>query len=96
MTRAEQLSNIIKDNDLYGRSFTLGVALYYGVTKGCITLEFKNAFEDMCEEYYYDLANTLEQANVHHNASVWAEMLDISVLDDMARTLTGEDEGEDE
>lgn len=95
MNYAEQLSNIIKNEDLYGRSFTLGVALYIGVRNDSITTAFADDFEDICKEYYYDLDQQIERSGMHSSAKVWAELLDFAMLDDIARTLTGEDE-EDE
>lgn len=95
-TYSEQLSNIIKDKDLYGRSFTLGVALYIGIKEKMVTFGLMEAFEDMCCEYFYDIAKMLEQYRMHQGARVWAEMLDIAMLDDMARELTGENDDEEE
>lgn len=96
MNYAEQLSNIIKNHDLYGRSFTLGVALYIGITRDEISFSFAEEFEELCSEYYYDLYKELsDKYGMHSGAKVWAEMLDLAVLDEMARELTGEEEDEE-
>lgn len=92
----EELSDIIETRDLYGRSFTLGVALYMGAKDGMLSDELESDFEILCESWYSEVASVLEQNGMHHGTREWAEILDLSVLDEMARELIGENEEDEE
>lgn len=83
MTKQEYsdlFAKIIKDNDLYGRSFTLGVALYCAVSRGYID--------------GWDILDDLtELSGVNYRTPRGAvEDIDLALLDEYARYISGEDE----
>ena len=80
----EFIANTIKNYDLYGRSFTMGVALYEGVMNGALFDEY-DTIKDMIEEWTGKEYNTLRGA---------VEDSDLSLLDEIARELCGENEEE--
>ena len=90
----ETLNRIIKDKNLYGRSFTLGVALYIAIDEGWLTTDQKDEILDnYILPYYEELAAKMEEYRIStYNLKAWAELLDIAVLDEIARQLTGENE----
>lgn len=89
---SEELSSIIKMYDLYGRSFTKGVALYYA-------LKDKRLDEDLEDEADYELHNylgedffrTLDERQCCTDTSVLVHIIDLSVLDTIARNLCVEE-----
>ena len=89
---SEELSSIIKMYDLYGRSFTKGVALYYA-------LKDKRLDEDLEDEADYELHNylgedfyrMLDERQCRTDASVLVHIVDLSVLDAIARNMCGEE-----
>ncbi len=83
----ELLHDIIKRDNLYGRSFTLGVALYKAMTLNALDEEQYNEFFCTCSEYYPEIWAALESINANYNAKAWAEILDISTLDEIARQM---------
>lgn len=83
MTKQEYsdlFAKIIKDNDLYGRSFTLGVALYYAVNRGYIDS--------------WDILDDLrEWSGVNYRTPRGAVYdIELALLDEYARYISGEDE----
>lgn len=93
-TIQQQLHDIIEDKNLHGCSFTYGVALYEGVMHGGLALRFIDAFENMAADYYPDIYDMLNNSGMHTTAQAWANILDLAMLDDMARQLAGVDEDE--
>ena len=85
----ELLSEIIKNQDLYGRSFTLGVALYKGIQLGAFDDDQQDAILYYFEEFYPELAAAYENMNCKYNLHAWAEAIDIAALDEIARDLAG-------
>lgn len=92
----EEINATIKNMDLYGRSFTYGVALYHLVKRaGCVG-DIPEQFLDYVEMYHGEAMQALQNFGLDaQNAYAWIELLDLSELDEIARELMGEDE-EDE
>lgn len=78
------ISTTIEKYDLYGRSFTAGVALYKGVMDGWLNDEW-DVIMDTIEEWTGKEYNTLRGA---------VEDTDLAILDEMARYFRGEEEEE--
>lgn len=89
-TFQKHISDIIENNNLYGRSFTAGVALYYGIMHGGLTDAERLEFENRVEMYHEDIYEYLTERNMHANARVYAEMLDISELHEICAEMAGE------
>lgn len=87
----ELISDTIKNRDLYGRSFTAGVALYTLTTEGWLEEDLEDELDYMLhemlgEEFYRTLdrvGHTLPRDVLH--------VLDIAVIDEIARELEGEE-----
>lgn len=77
---ADLFAKIIKDNDLYGRSFTLGVALYYAV---------KNGYIDG-----WEILDDLKEWTGVEYRTPWGavEDMDLALLDEIAREMSGEND----
>lgn len=77
---ADLFAEIIKTKDLYGRSFTLGVALYYAIIDGYI-----DGWEIMDE--------LKEWGGLEYRTPRGAvEDMDLAILDELARYLSGEND----
>ena len=91
----EQLNHIIETRDLYGRSFTRGVALKMGIMEDLFTREllFDIAECIEMEEFYKNLEDLLKDHNyVRLTLRALMEMMDIALIDEIARWLLGEGE----
>ena len=88
------LHEIIEKEDLYGRSFTYGVALYYAIAKwGALDDDARDNFLYMAQEAHPAIYAAMQEENTAaENSRAWAEILDISTLDYIARIMAGEDE----
>lgn len=88
----ELLHDIIKRDNLYGRSFTLGVALYKAIQLNALDDEQYDEFTYHCETFAPEVYAALENINAVYNYKAWAEILDISALDEIARLMARYDE----
>lgn len=90
---AQLFEKTIENNELYGRSFTLGVALYTLLTNGYFNSE-TNALVEIEHQLAGALAAELEaDPQVIYNklsTRALAEAVDIAVLDEIARGLSEE------
>lgn len=97
---AEMIAKEIKDGDLYGSSFTKGTALYRIIQRGGYCGDIAEEFLDYCEMYHGEAMQALKNCGIDpYNAPAWAELVELSELDEIARDLSGEndeDEEEDE
>lgn len=94
----EKLNYIIEQKDLYGRSFTLGVALYIAIDEDRLTTDERDdILDNYILPYYEELAAMMDQYRLDkYNLKAWAELLNIATLDEIARQITGEDEEDEE
>lgn len=84
------IAKTIEQKDLYGSSFTDGVALY-NIMEDYNGEATEQAVE-VAREWFYELTEKLAEVHSDWNAHAWREILDISVLDELARYLMGEEE----
>ena len=93
----EMIAKEIKEGDLYGSSFTDGAALYRIIKRAGHCGDIANQFLDYCEMYYGEAMRALKNCGVDpYNAPAWAELLDLSELDEIARDLSGENDEDEE
>ena len=89
----EMIAKEIKDGDLYGSSFTDGVALCRIIKRAGYCGEIAEQFLNYCEMYHGEAMEALKKCGIDpYNALAWAELLDLSELDEIARDLSGENE----
>lgn len=87
-------TNIIAINNLYGRSFTYGVALRLAMRNQLLYDGLDDVVEDILHAAYGDVLVAMRSAGMRVDLFSLAEVIDLSVLDEMARTIIGEDEDE--
>ena len=86
------LDNTIENNDLYGRSFTYGVALYKLISGGYFALDDDETLTDTLTDIVAaELDTTAERVSEVMTLRALAETVDVSVLDELARELAGEE-----
>ena len=85
------LDNTIENNDLYGRSFTYGVALYKLISGGYFALDDETLTDTLTEIVAAELDTTAERVSEAMTLRALAETVDVSVLDELARELAGEE-----
>lgn len=92
---AELISETIKKRDLYGRSFTAGVALFILASEGWLDEEMGDELE---EELHVWIGDDLIAEMQNRGLSVWyrniVHIIDLAVLDEIARRLEGEEDEE--
>ncbi len=86
------LTNIITANNLYGRSFTYGVALRLVMQNQLLYDGLGDVVEDMLHAVYGNVLVAMRSAGMRVDLFSLAEVIDLSVLDEIARTIIGEDE----
>lgn len=92
---ATMISDTIKKRDLYGRSFTAGVALFMLASEGWLDNEMERELEELLEIYAgEDLIGIMSQRGLRTWARDFVHIVDIAVLDDIARELEGENDNE--
>lgn len=74
------ISNIIETKDLYGRSFTRGLALYYAIKEGRL--------DDDTEERALEIIKEATQVS-YNTAKGAAEDSDLALLDEVDTVLRG-------
>ena len=82
-------------NELNGRSFTLGVALYTLLVGGYFKLgsdELMEIKHQLAEYLSYELGTTTDRVYEKLSTRAMAEATDIALLDEIARELSGEAE----
>lgn len=90
---AHMITNTIKKRDLYGRSFTAGVALFTLASEGWLDEEMENELEDLLGVYLgEDLIEKMSERGVRTSARDLVHIVDLAILDAIARELEGEDE----
>lgn len=90
---AQLITDTIKKRDLYGRSFTAGVALFTLASEGWLDEDMENELDALLEVYVgEDLIGTMSQRGLRTWARDLVHLVDIAVLDEIARELEGETE----
>lgn len=92
---AQLFERTMEVHDLYGRSFTLGVALYTLLVSGYFMPESDELMEieeRLAEHLSYELGTTFDRVHETLNTRAMAEATDIAVLDEVARELSEEEE----
>lgn len=84
------LNDMVEKHDLYGRSFTWGVALYKAIVEGWLSDVAYDQLDELLRVYYGELYNELDKLRMHTTLRAWAELLDISTLDELAKELAGD------
>lgn len=92
---AQLISDTIKKRDLYGRSFTAGVALFTLASEGWLDDEMEGELDELLEVYAgEDLIGIMSQRGLRTWARDLVHLVDLAVLDDIARELEGENDNE--
>lgn len=87
------IEKAVKDYDLYGRSFTYGIALYKLIDEGFIN-ERMDAYGiyDQMEMYVgSDLIDMMDTRNLNTSMKGLAYIMDISVLQEIAENIIEEE-----
>ena len=93
----ELISETIKKRDLYGRSFTSGVALFILASEGWLDDDMANELDDLIHLYIGDdLIMDMEKRGLGTWYRDIVHIIDLAVLDEIARELEGEDEEDEE
>ena len=95
---SNKLNTIIKWNNLNGRSFTLGVALYQAIKENRLNDDEADEFGELVATYWpklWEVCNEYDDLDTT-NLIGFAEMLDLAALDGIARIMTDEDDEEEE
>ena len=90
----ELFDQTIEAHDLYGQSFTYGVALYTILVNGYFTPdsdELAEIEEQLAEHLSYELGTTAERVYETLSTRALAEATDLAVLDEIANELAGEE-----
>lgn len=90
---SHMLTNTIQKRNLYGRSFTAGVALFTLASEGWLDDEMENELEALLYAYVgEDLIDDMAKRGLRTWARDLVHLVDLAVLDEIARELEGEGE----
>ena len=90
---AKMISDTIEKRDLYGRSCTAGVALFTLASEGWLDDDMESELDELLEIYAgEDLIGMMSQRGLRTWARDFVHIVDLAVLDDIARELEGEGE----
>lgn len=96
MRNAEELrtilTRIIKNHKLYGCSFTYGVALRMGIVNQLFPDELDQLITDTIEDIYNDALDVMGDAGMRVDMIAIAHVIDIAVLDEVARRFIDEED----
>ena len=92
---ATLIRDTIQKYDLYGRSFTAGVALFKLASEGWLDDDMETELEFLLGVYVgEDLIEKMGERGLRIWARDLVHLVDLAVLDDIARELEGENENE--
>lgn len=92
---AHLITNTIKKRDLYGRSFTAGVALFILASEGWLDDDMERELDFLLGVYVgEDLIEKMGERGLRIWARDLVHLVDLAVLDEIARELEGENENE--
>lgn len=86
------LEDIIRAHNLYGRSFTYGVALRIAMGDDFLYNDLNKIVEDTLEGIYGEVLDEMRRAGLRTDLGALAEIIDLAVLDEIARHIIEEDE----
>lgn len=86
------LEGIIRAHNLYGRSFTYGVALRIAMGDDFLYNDLNQIVEDILEGIYDEVLDEMRRAGLRTDLGALAEIIDLAVLDEIARHIIEEDE----
>lgn len=86
------LDSIIEINNMYGWSFTYGSALRIAMRQQYLTTDLDEMVLSMLEDLYEEILDLMTKAGMRVDGYSLADVIDISVLDSIAREIIGEDE----
>ena len=90
---ANAIKDVIEKRDLYGRSFTAGVALFTLASEGWLDDDMESELDELLEVYAgEDLIGMMSQRGLRTWARDFVHIVDLAVLDEIARELEGEGE----
>ena len=90
---AEAISQTIKNQDLYGRSFTAGVALYHLARENRLEEDLEDELDYTLHEWLgEDFYKMLEDRHCHTGVEYIVDLVDLALLDELARSLEGEED----
>ncbi len=93
-TMEKVIEGIIRAHNLYGRSFTCGVALRIAMGDGFLYNDLNKIVEDTLESIYGEVLDEMRRAGLRTDLDALAEILDLAVLDEIARHIIEENEEE--
>lgn len=88
------INDIIRTQNLCGRSFTYGVALRIAMHNQWLYDDLDTIVEGMLRDIYGEVLGAMEEAGLRTNLEALSNIIDLSVLDEVARTIIEEDEEE--
>lgn len=91
-TMKKILGGIISAHNLYGRSFTYGVALRIAMGDDFLYNDLNKIVEDTLEGIYGEVLDEMRRAGLRTDLGALAEILDLAVLDEIVRHIIKEDE----
>ena len=93
---AQLITDTIEKRDLYGRSFTAGVALFTLASEGWLDDDMTDELEFMLGAYIgEDLITEMGNRGLRIWARDLVHLVDLAVLDEIARELEWENEDEE-
>lgn len=91
-TFKKPLEDIIAKYKLYGRSFTYGVALKIAMQDQLLYEDLNRMVEEMVEDLYGETLDVMRKTGLRTDLYALSSVIDISVLDEIARHIIEEDE----
>lgn len=88
------INDIIRTQNLCGRSFTYGVALRIAMENQWLYDDLDEVAEGMLRDMYGEVLGTMEEAGLRTDLEALSHILDLAVLDEIARTIIEENEEE--
>lgn len=87
----EKLEQIVKLKDLYGRSFTRGVALFYAASESRLEEDLEDELDFELHKYFGEtFYRELAVKDCSTEARYIVHIMDLATLDRIARYLCGE------
>lgn len=88
------INDVIRTQNLCGRSFTYGVALRIAMENQWLYDDLDEVVEGMLRDIYGEVLGTMEEAGLRTDLEALSHILDLAVLDEIARTIIEENEEE--
>ena len=88
------INDMIRTHNLCGRSFTYGVALRIAMENQWLYDDLDEVVEGMLRDIYGEVLGTMEEAGLRTDLEALSHILDLAVLDEIARTIIEENEEE--